>query len=164
MFRALLSTRRGRISVAIVSIVTFIAVAGPWFAPYAPDALVSAPGSPPSSSFPLGTDYLGRDVLSRVLWGGRSVLWLALAATLLTFLVGTSTGLIAGYSRSLADPVIMRTVDVILAFPPLLFFILVTTSFGNSQLVLIVGIAVVQTPGIVRIVYSPHARWRYRGT
>jgi peptide/nickel transport system permease protein len=147
-------TRRGQVGLVILATVVLIALVGPLFAPHPPAAIVGAPGAGPSSSDLLGTDYLGHDVLSRVLWGGRSVLWLSLAATAIAYLVGMTIGLIAGYNRSILDPLLMRSVDVILVFPPLLFFLIVATSVGTSKLVLIVGVALVQIPGVARIVYT----------
>ena len=147
-------TRRGQVGLVILGAVLLIALVGPVFAPHSPTDIVGAPGTEPSSSDLLGTDYLGHDVLSRVLWGGRSVLWLSLSATAIAYLVGATIGLVAGYSRSFIDPLLMRSVDVILVFPPLLFFLIVATSVGTSKLVLIVGVALVQIPGIARIVYT----------
>lgn len=156
-------TGRGKAGIIVLGFVLGVALIGPLVAPYDPAALVSAPDLTPSRAFPLGTDALGRDVLSRVLWGGRSVVWLALAATVGAFAIGTAIGLVAGYSRSLVDPVLMRTVDVILSFPPLLFFLIVATSVGTSELTLIVGIAIVLAPGIARIVYSATRETSVRG-
>lgn len=138
----------------IFAFVLAVAIIGPLFSPHGPADIVGAPGQSPSSSALFGTDFLGRDVLSRVLWGGRGVLVVAVAATVLAFLVGTFVGLVAGVNRNLLDPLLMRTVDLILAFPPLLFFILVATSVGTGEFVLIVGVALVQVPGVARIVYS----------
>jgi ABC-type dipeptide/oligopeptide/nickel transport system permease subunit len=147
-------TPRGAIGLLVLGIVVLIALVGPAFAPDSAVATVGVPGSAPSGAHLLGTDVLGRDVLSRVLSGGRTVLSLSLAATLLAFAIGTTVGLVAGYSRSLLDPVLMRLMDVILAFPPLLFFLIVATSVGTSELMLVVGAALVQAPGVARIVYS----------
>ena len=146
----LIETGRGRVGLAILAFVVGVAIVGPFFAPHDPAAIVGAPGSLPSGSNPLGTDYLGHDVLSRVLWGGRSVL-------------GTVIGGVAGYSRSIIDPILMRLVDVVLSFPPLLLFILVVTSVGTSNLILIVSIAVILAPGIARIVYSATREVSVRG-
>lgn len=156
-------TGRGVVGLAILGFVVAVALFGPFFAPHHPSDILGAPGSPPSGSFPLGTDYLGHDVLSRVLWGGRSVLWLSLAATTLSFALGMAIGGIAGYSRSIVDPVLMRLVDVVLSFPPLLLFILVVTSVGNSYPMIIVTIAVILAPGIARIVYSATREASVRG-
>lgn len=149
-----LRLRRGQVGLAILVFVVAVALLGPYLAPHGPAALIGAPGTGPSSSSLLGTDELGRDVLSRVLWGGRSVLVVAVFATGLAFLVGTLVGLVAGFSRNLLDPLLMRSIDLILAFPPLLFFLIVVTSVGTSQLVLIVGVALVEVPGVARVVYS----------
>src|SRR6202044_1362679 len=100
-----------------------LAAFGPLFAPHGPSALVGPPYATPSGQFPLGTDELGRDVLSRVLWGGRSVVGYALLATVLAYAIGAGIGLIAGYSRSIVDPLLMRLVDVMLAFPPFLLLL-----------------------------------------
>jgi ABC-type dipeptide/oligopeptide/nickel transport system permease subunit len=156
-------TGRGRVGLVILGFVVGVALFGPFFAPHEPTTIVGAPGSLPSSSFPLGTDYLGHDILSRVLWGGRSVLWLSLAATALSFALGTMIGGIAGYSRSIVDPVLMRLVDVVLSFPPLLLFIIVVTSVGTSYLMIILTVAVILAPGIARIVYSATREASVRG-
>jgi peptide/nickel transport system permease protein len=160
---AFANTGRGRVGLVILAIVLFIALFGPFFAPYDPAAIVGAPGQPPSNSSLLGTDYLGHDVLSRVLWGGRSVLWLSLSTTAIAYAVGCVVGLVAGYSRNLLDPLLMRTVDVILVFPPLLFFLIAATSFGTSETVLILGVALVLMPGVARIVYSATRETAVRG-
>src|SRR5205085_6016462 len=99
--------------------------------PNAPVAGVT-PLSGPSAAAHLGTDSVGRDVLSRLLYGGRSVIALALAATLLGYLIGLAVGLVAGYSRSRVDPALMRSVDVMLAFPPLLFLLVLISGAGSS--------------------------------
>ncbi len=156
-------TPRGGIGLAILGLVVAIALVGPFLAPHDPAKIVGAPGAGPSSAAPLGTDYLGHDVLSRVLWGGRSVLWLSLSATALAYVLGLTAGLVAGYVRGLADTLLMRSVDVVLAFPPLLFFLVVATSVGTSELVLVVGVALVLAPGIARVVYSATREASVRG-
>jgi peptide/nickel transport system permease protein len=158
-----LKSGTGKAGFVLLAGVVAIAVFGPFFAPYHPAALVGAPGQPPGGGFVLGTDYLGHDVLSRVLWGGRSVLWLSVSSTALAFLVGTTVGLVAGYNRNLVDPILMRTVDVVLVFPPLLFFLIVATAVGTSKAVLIIGVAIVLAPGVARIVYSATREVAVRG-
>ena len=111
----------------------------------------------------LGTDFLGRDVLSRLLYGGRSVIGFAAAATVLAYAVGLSIGLVAGYSRSLVDPVLMRTVDVMLAFPPLLFLLVLIAGAGTGIAVLVIGVAAIQAPGISRIVRTATLEVSTRG-
>jgi ABC-type dipeptide/oligopeptide/nickel transport system permease subunit len=80
------------------------------------------------------------------------VIGLALAATGLAYLLGMTIGLVAGYSRTIADPLLMRTVDVMLAFPPLLFLLVLIAGAGQSRAVLILGVAIIQAPSISRIV------------
>jgi ABC-type dipeptide/oligopeptide/nickel transport system permease subunit len=146
--------RRGQVGLAIVLLTLLVAIIGPLLAPHGPADIVGAPGQTPGGGLLLGTDYIGHDVLSRVLWGGWSVVWLSGAATALAYVIGLTVGLIAGYSRTFLDPLLMRSVDVILAFPPLLFFLIVATSVGTGELTLVVGIGIVLSPGIARIVYT----------
>jgi ABC-type dipeptide/oligopeptide/nickel transport system permease subunit len=108
--------------------------------------------SGPSGRDLLGTDEIGRDVLTRLLHGGYSVVLLALAATVMAYVCGLLVGLVAGYVRGWADPLLMRGVDVLLAFPPLLFLLVLITATGTSVAALVVGVAIVQAPGVARLV------------
>ncbi|MFL6049088.1 MAG: ABC transporter permease [Gaiellales bacterium] len=153
----------GAVGVTIVVFVVAVAVFGRYFAPYDPNVPVTAPLSPPSSHYLLGTDFLGRDVFSRLLYGGRSVITLAALATGLGYLIGMSIGLIAGFSRSRIDPVLMRSVDVMLAFPPLLFLLVLISGAGTGVEVLVIGVAVIQAPGISRIVRTATLEVSVRG-
>ncbi len=145
-------TRSGAIGLALLALVVGVALIGPFFAPYSPSETAGIPLTGPAEGQRLGTDFLGRDVLSRVLWGGRSVLLLAGSATILAYLLGLAIGLVAGYSRSLVDPLLMRLVDVLLAFPPLLFLLVLATGAGRSSVWLVIGVALVLAPLIARIV------------
>jgi ABC-type dipeptide/oligopeptide/nickel transport system permease subunit len=158
-----LRSTSGAVGVTIVLFVVFVAVFGRYFAPHDPNAPIGNPLSTPSSDALLGTDDLGRDVFSRLLYGGRSVLGLALAATLLAYAIGLAVGLVAGYSRSKADPILMRSVDVMLAFPPLLFLLVLITGAGTGTGVLIIGVAAIQAPGISRIVRTATLEVSVRG-
>jgi peptide/nickel transport system permease protein len=102
-------------------------------------------------------------VFSRLLYGGRSVITLAALATGLGYLIGMSVGLIAGFSRSRIDPVLMRSVDVMLAFPPLLFLLVLISGAGTGVEVLVIGVAVIQAPGISRIVRTATLEVSVRG-
>jgi peptide/nickel transport system permease protein len=155
----------GAVGVTIVLFVVLVAVFGQYVAPHDPNAPVAGLSNfaHPSSHALLGTDDLGRDVFSRLLYGGRSVLGLALAATLLAYVIGLAVGLTAGYSRSKVDPILMRTVDVMLAFPPLLFLLVLITGAGTGIGVLIVGVAAVQAPGVSRIVRTATLEVSVRG-
>jgi peptide/nickel transport system permease protein len=129
-----------------------VALLGPLVAPNSPTAIIAAPFSGPAGGHPLGTDAIGRDVLSRVLGGGRSVVLYAGAATLLAYLAGGTLGLVAGYARSVVDPVVMRIVDVMLAFPPLIVLLLLAAGIGRGGLVLVIGVAAINVPMIARVV------------
>ncbi|HZI34971.1 MAG TPA: ABC transporter permease [Gaiellales bacterium] len=153
----------GAVGVTIVVFVVAVAIFGRYFAPYDPNVPVTAPLSPPSSHYWLGTDFLGRDVFSRLLYGGRSVITLAALATGLGYLIGMSVGLVAGFSRSRIDPVLMRSVDVMLAFPPLLFLLVLISGAGTGVQVLVIGVAVIQAPGISRIVRTATLEVSVRG-
>jgi peptide/nickel transport system permease protein len=153
----------GAIGGGILAFVLLIAFVGPYLAPHAPTVPVGVPFAGSSGSAPLGTDFLGRDVLSRLLFGGRSVIGLAAAATTLAYLVGLAIGLVAGYSRSIADPILMRTVDVMLAFPPLLFLLVLIAGAGSSVGILILGVAIIQAPAVSRIVRTATLEVSVRG-
>jgi len=158
-----LRIRSGAIGLAIVVLVVAVAFLGRYVAPHDPSAPVGTPLAGPSSTAHLGTDFLGRDVASRLLYGGRSVIGLAAAATALAYLVGLAIGLVAGYTRSRVDPLLMRTVDVMLAFPPLLFLLVLITGAGTGVGVLVIGVAAIQAPGISRIVRTATLEVSVRG-
>jgi peptide/nickel transport system permease protein len=153
----------GAIGAGLLALALFIALFGPFFAPNSPTKAVGLPLAGSSSHALLGTDVIGRDVLSRALWGGRSVVALALLATLLAYALGLTIGLIAGYSRTIADPLLMRSMDVLLAFPPLLFLLVLIAATGTSVAVLVIGVALVQMPGIARLVRTVTLEVSVRG-
>jgi peptide/nickel transport system permease protein len=142
----------GRVGLLMLVVIVLLAVLGPVFATHSPNATIGIPGQGPSGSAPLGLDFLGRDVLSRVLSGGRSTLLMGGAATALIYLVGVPIGLFAGYSRSLVDPVLMRTVDLFLSIPALLVMLLFVTAFGGAGHVLVFAVVLVLFPGVARII------------
>lgn len=159
----LIRTISGKVGLGLLVFVVGVAVFGPLFAPHGLATPIGPPGAQPSGSMPLGTDYLGRDVLSRVLDGGLSVIWIGGAATMLSYAAGIPVGLVAGYHRSLIDPLLMRGVDVLLAFPGLLILLLLVAGLGPHVFVLIVGVAVVQLPPIARIVRTATLEVSTRG-
>ena len=141
-----------KVGVAITLLVVAVAIFGPVFAPHAPTTIVGPPYGKPTSTHLLGTDFLGRDGLSRLLYGGRSLLGLAVLATLVAYGIGLPAGLVAGYTRSWIDPVLMRSTDVLLAFPPLLFLLVVATGTSASVPAMVIGTGVISAPGLTRIV------------
>ena len=122
----ILRTNTGRIGFAIVLIHLTIAVIGPWITPYPPtDYHLADRFSGPSAAYWLGTDENGRDILSRVLAGARSIIWISTLGTILGVTLGTIVGVTSGYFGGRADQIIMRIVDWFLAIPSLLLVILV---------------------------------------
>jgi peptide/nickel transport system permease protein len=148
------SLRYGRVRVGVVllGLVVLVALIGPLVAPHDPDAVVGLPASAPSGQFLLGTDYLGHDVLSRVLWGGRSVLWMAFSAATLGVALGAAVGLLAAYAGTLADDLLMRGMDVILAFPQIVFVLLFVSLLGPKLGLIVVLVAVAWVPQVARVV------------
>lgn len=147
----------------LLGLILLVAVAGPLVAPHDPAEPVGLPGSSPSGNALLGTDGLGRDVLSRVLHGGLTVIGLGLTAAAVSYVLGVLIGLTAGYSRNLLDPFLMRGVDVLLAFPPLLFVLVLVTGAGASVAVLVFAVGIVQTTGISRMVRAATLEVAVRG-
>ena len=153
----------GRVGLAGSLLLLALIVIGPFVAPHDPAGIAGIPLQPPSRQYLLGTDSLGRDVLSRVLWGGRSIVGLAALATGIAYVVGASIGLLAGYTKSIVDPVLMRAMDVLLAVPPLLFLLVLATGAGRSLPVLVLGVATVHVPSIARIVRAATQEVSTRG-
>ena len=124
-----LRTNSGRIGLAIVLVHLILALFGPLLAPYSPTEFTSEDLetrlSSPSLNHPLGTDKFGRDVMSRVMAGARSIIWIAVIGTALGISLGTAVGMTAGYLGGRTDQFIMRAVDVLLAFPSLLLALIV---------------------------------------
>jgi len=148
------SLRFGRTRVGLVIVVAIVALAliGPYVAPHSPFATGIAPDySGPSAKTFLGTDGIGHDIFSRVLCGGRTVIGLALAATVLAMIIGVGLGLLAGYSRPAIDDVIMRLLDVLLAFPQIVFVLLLVSVLGDALWLLVLGTAVSHAPRIARV-------------
>jgi peptide/nickel transport system permease protein len=160
---ALARTTRGAIGLILLTFVLGVAIFGPLFAPHGYAASIGSPGAPPYSGAPLGTDYLGRDVLSRLLDGGWSVIWIGGAATLAAYVAGLTIGLVAGYSRTVVDPILMRVVDVLLSFPALLLMLLFVGGLGSHISVLILGVTLVQLPGIARVMRTATLETSTRG-
>jgi peptide/nickel transport system permease protein len=129
-----------------------MALAGPWLAPYDPAALVDQDVfSPMGGAFPLGTDYLGRDMLSRILVGARFTVALALAAAVLASAGGTLLGLCAAAAGGWIDGILSRALDTLISIPGKMFALMMVASFGSSAPVLVATAAVGFLPGAYRI-------------
>ncbi|MBI5770530.1 MAG: ABC transporter permease [Verrucomicrobia bacterium] len=133
--------------------ITVLCVAGPWFSHYGYEVQnLDLGASPPSAAHWLGTDTLGRDLLVRLLYGGRISLAVGLAATLVALTIGVVYGAIAGYFGGKLDAVMMRTVDIMYALPFAIFVILLMVFFGRNIVLLFVAIGAVEWLTMARIV------------
>jgi peptide/nickel transport system permease protein len=151
LLRRSLQLWRTRIGVALVGAIVLLAVAGPYLAPYGPNTPVGAPNSNPGGKAVLGTDYLGQDVLSRLLYGGRSILVMAVIATALGLIAGTAIGLVAAYARNALDDVLMRLMDVIMALPQIMLALVAVAIVGPHAWVIVAAIALTTAPRIARV-------------
>ena len=151
LLRRSLRLWRTRIGVALVGVIVLLAIIGPYVAPYGPSTPVGAPNSVPGGKAVLGTDYLGQDVLSRVLYGGRSILVMAVIATALGLIVGAAVGLVAAYSRNALDDVLMRGMDVIMALPSILLALVAVAIVGPRAWVIVAAIALTTAPRVARV-------------
>jgi peptide/nickel transport system permease protein len=153
--RMLARFRRRPLAMAgLVVVVVFVIVAifAPLLAPSDPSTVnFSAVLQPPSWAHPMGTDDLGHDVLSRVIFGARASLEAGLLSTLLALVVGVPLGLVAGYFRGWWDPVISRLTDVALSFPYLIIAVGLAAIFGASLTNVIIALGVAAIPWVVRV-------------
>lgn len=150
--RRILTSPRTRLGLILMVVVAAIALIGPLVAPYTPSQIIGAPFAAPSGDAVLGTDYLGHDVLSRFLWGGRSLLLMSVSAALLGVAIGTLIGLATAYFGGWADVLSMRAMDVLLAFPTVVFVLLFVAMFGSSEYLLVLVVAIAHVPGVARVV------------
>lgn len=144
--------RRTKVGAAILAVLVLLVLLGPLFAPHSPAEFVDVPYARPSSAALLGTDSLGRDVLTRFLWGGRWILLLSLLATVLGVGAGTVLGLIAAYSRSVIDDIIMRAMDVVLAFPAIILALIAVSTLGPKLWLIVVAVGLTTVPRVARVV------------
>jgi peptide/nickel transport system permease protein len=142
-----------RIALVVAALIVLMGLIGPAVAPYPPEQQDLREAFLPlfSEGHLLGTDQLGRDILSRLLHGARVSLGIAIGATLLGCAVGVSVGLVAGYRGGIADSILMRVVDTFLAFPALVLALVIAASLGPGIRNTIIAIAVVQVPGFARV-------------
>jgi peptide/nickel transport system permease protein len=142
------------IGIALTLFWALAALLAPWLAPYPPNAsdLTALAHPTPSAAHWLGTDHLGRDILSRVLWGARTVLTVAPIAVLGATAFGSLVGLTAGYYRGWIDLVITRISDIVLSFPVIILYMIILAIYGSSAINIIAVITLTKAPIIARIV------------
>lgn len=128
-----------------------VAVFAHWIAPYGETQVFSEAFAPWSQQFKLGTDQLGRDMLTRLIYGARNTIGIAVATTLLSFAVGVSLGLLAALYRGWLDQILSRAVDVLMSIPSLIFALVLLSIFGSSITSLIIIIALLDSTRVFRL-------------
>ncbi|REJ04207.1 ABC transporter permease [Microbacterium bovistercoris] len=140
------------ISVIVLAVVTLAAIFAPWVAPYDPDAVdFSAFYAPPSPEHWLGTDGLGRDLLSRIIYGGRTALVGPLVVVIFSTILGILLGLLAGWRGGWIDAVLGRVFDVLFAFPSLLIAIMAVALFGKGLVAPVIAMSIAYAPFVARL-------------
>ena len=154
--RVFFGNRLALFGVIVLSLFILAGIFAPLLAPYDPlsDRDLAAKFAPPSAAHPLGQDELGRDILSRLIYGARVSLTAGLAAVTFATVVGTLIGLVSGYAGGRIDSLLMRLMDVLLAFPSILLAIVVVTILGQGLTNAMLAVGIVNVPQIARVVRS----------
>jgi peptide/nickel transport system permease protein len=151
LLRSALRLRRTQIGLGLVVLIVGIAVIGPRVAPHDPNAFVGTPNTVPVPGLLFGTDHIGQDVWSRFLSGGLTILALAAAATALGLVLGIAVGLVSAYSRNFLDDVLMRIMDVILAFPQIMLALVAIATVGPNPTTIILAVGLTTMPRVARV-------------
>ncbi len=142
------------IGLTLLGLHLFFAILAPLIAPYSISAILTSGLTPPSDEYWLGTDQIGRDYLSRLMAGGRVALLVSLTGVSVALVLGTALGIMAGYLGGLVDDIIMRLTDAMMAIPELLLIAILVLTFGKEIWALSLIVAIVYTPGAVRVIRS----------
>ena len=140
-----------QVGIVIVAIDLLIAVFGPWVAPYGQSQSVGDTWAPASAQMLLGADQIGRDMLTRLIYGARMTIGIAACTTLLSFFIGITLGFTAAVGGAWADILLSRLVDIILSIPQLIMALIILGVFGSSIPVLIITIAVLDSTRVFRL-------------
>lgn len=151
MFRLKLALLPGVIGLALFILV---AVFAPWLSPYAPDQVVGSAWAGVSPENWLGTDNLGRDLLSRLIWGTRTSLSVSVVATLLAFVIGIFLGFLAGFCRGWVDQLISRINDILMAIPTLILALVVLAMLPKTIPVIILVLGLLESTRVLRVARS----------
>ncbi len=147
--------RSATIGLLIIIVITFICLLAPLLAPYDPRDMRFSYLQPPSLDHPLGTDTLGRDVLSRIIWGGRQTMYIGFGASLLAALIGVAVGAYSAYRGGILDNLMMRITDFTMVIPSFFFYILIFASFRSYDPTIVFSVmALLMWPTMCRVVRS----------
>lgn len=134
-----------------IGLVVLAAIAADWLPLRDPNAVTNAFSAAPGGDYLLGTDAIGRDVLSRIVHGARISMAVAIGATSISLIIGVSLGMVAGYFRGVTDSIISMFVNFVLAFPPLIFLIAMVTALQPGLVTLVVALALLGVPNFARV-------------
>ena len=154
--RAFNTNKTSWFGLGVFLVVVALAILAPWIAPHDPieqDIFARLQG--PSAEYPLGTDYFGRCILSRLLHGARYSLVIGVVATLSAMVIGSVIGILAGWYGGRFDVIVMQTMDVLLAFPALILGLIIVAMLGPTLVNIIVAIALTSIPAFARIARAP---------
>ena len=140
-----------RFGLLVILVYVFVALFAPFIAPYGEAEVFPIPYAPWSSEFIFGTDQIGRDIFSRLIYGARNTVGIAVATTALAFIIGGILGLAAAIARGWLDQLLSRTVDVLMAIPSLIFALVLLSIFGSTVTNLIIIIAVLDSTRVFRL-------------
>ena len=140
-----------RFGLLVILVYAFVALFAPFIAPYGEAEVFPIPYAPWSSEFLFGTDQIGRDIFSRLIYGARNTVGIAVATTALAFIIGGVLGLAAAIARGWLDQLLSRTVDVLMAIPSLIFALVLLSIFGSTVTNLIIIIAVLDSTRVFRL-------------
>jgi peptide/nickel transport system permease protein len=148
----------------VVIVFILLAVLGPSLAPYPFDQIIrGAARQPPSPEFPFGTDRLGRDVYSRVIWGAREIIVIPGVATIISVALGTAIGMFVGYVGGWVDELVSRALDSLLAIPALVLALVMLATLGPSPFGIIIVIVLLYVPIVTRVIRSAALNVRASG-
>lgn len=156
LIRAFNTNKTSWVGLGLFATVVILALLAPWIAPHDPveqDIFSKLQG--PSATYWLGTDYFGRDILSRILYGARYSLLIGIVATVFAMIVGSTIGILAGYYGGRFDLLVMQTMDILLAFPSLILGLIIVAMLGPSLTNIIIAIALTTIPSFARIARAP---------
>jgi len=139
------------LGIFIVSFFVILALFAPWIAPYGEAETVSDTWAAASPDYWFGTDQIGRDLLSRIVYGARMTIGVALVTTILSFTIGTITGLLAATGGNVIDQILSRFVDIMLSIPLLVFALMILSMFGSSIPTLVLTIAILDSTRVFRL-------------
>ena len=145
------SPMTAKFGLLVISIYVVVALFAPLIAPYGEAEVFPIPYAPWSSEFVFGTDQIGRDIFSRLIYGARNTVGIAVATTALAFIIGGILGLAAAIARGWLDQLLSRTVDVLMAIPSLIFALVLLSIFGSTVTNLIIIIAVLDSTRVFRL-------------